>query len=524
MEKIINTYLKSYAVGPIEKVAAGDSGRGWRDKLTDALLPLRDENNNPIYLFNPVAEENNKTGYEPAPFHKKLKGWIASGKNDLVAEYTDLIWRGKHSLETNARGEVHLVSVMGDCDYVLNSNFIILRMEEHDVPCVAQNSKVLMADWSQKNIQDVKIGDKILGFKKFKGKTLLVQSEVLNAQKTGHRKCIEVSDTKGNKIQVTDNHKFLTKNKKHGSIYTEIKNIDNVFSLRNGHCNKDFLKGWLTGYLQHDGCFIESWRTHQVILVSDKIHEIERVKEILNIFNLSCTITNKINKESHTRIYKLATNTRHDYFELSDWARNHPPSRSFIRGWVAGAIDADGCYSKESIDYSQSKVNNKKIKIFKKYCKQLNIHYSIHFRQRNNLSIFGRKITSSGEYTIRLSKTDAFLIPSQLKYKRDRYTLSIGMLSSKIKKVGIGRRNIYDLTTTTGNFIANGFIVHNCGTFGEAYEAFKHHIPILVLQTMARDKYPVTLVGWVFASGGDFFNSQSELIDHLMKTYNLKKV
>jgi hypothetical protein len=135
MEKIINQYIKTYLVGPMEKVAAGDSGTGWRNKIKPMLEALIDKNENPIYVFNPCASESNKTGYEPGPFHIKLRGWIASGNNDLVAEYTDLIWRGKHSIETDEKGEAHLISVLGDCDYVLNSDFLILRMEEHDSGC-----------------------------------------------------------------------------------------------------------------------------------------------------------------------------------------------------------------------------------------------------------------------------------------------------------------------------------------------------------------------------------------------------
>ncbi len=86
-------------------------------------------------MFNPCAEESNKVGMEPAPFHKKLKGWIASGNNDKVAEYTDLIWRGKHFIETSEAGNAKLVTILGDNDYVMNSNFLILRMEEGDAPC-----------------------------------------------------------------------------------------------------------------------------------------------------------------------------------------------------------------------------------------------------------------------------------------------------------------------------------------------------------------------------------------------------
>jgi len=61
-----------------------------------------------------------------------------------------------------------------------------------------------------------------------------------------------------------------------------------------------------------------------------------------------------------------------------------------------------------------------------------------------------------------------------------------------------------------------------CGTFGEAYLAFINKIPIYVLQTMPREKYPVTFTGWVFGSGGDFFKSQSELLEFIDKKYSLK--
>lgn len=519
---IINNWLKCYLIGAMSQTKADDGGSGWREKLSQELISLIDINGNPVYIFNPCTSEKDKVGLSPKEFHKKIKGWLSSGNNDKVAEGSDLIWNGKTYIEKDELGDVKLIKIPGDNDFVENSDFLVLRIEEGDKPCVAKNTKVLMADWTQKNVQDVKVGDKIIGFEKLNGKTILKESIVYRSIKTGYRKCINVSDDKNNKIKVTEDHKFLTKNKKKGSVYTEVKNISNAFSLINEPTNKDFLKGWLTGYFQNDGCFSENWQRHSIIVVSNKQEEILRVKEILDLFNFSCAITSNKNKESKTKIYKLVVGKRGDYFELSDWARNHPPSRTFIRGWLAGAIDADGCIGKEYIEYSQSKINIDNIKIFKDYCKKLNIHYSVHFRKRDNLKIFGRKIKSSGEYSFKLSKTIAFLIPSQLKYKRDKFTLSIDKLNSNIKIEKSNRTYVYDLTTSTGNFVANGFIVHNCGTFFEAGYGNKLKIPIYVLQTMPRENYPESLVGWIFGSGGKFFDNSTQLIDFLKDTYKLK--
>jgi hypothetical protein len=61
-----------------------------------------------------------------------------------------------------------------------------------------------------------------------------------------------------------------------------------------------------------------------------------------------------------------------------------------------------------------------------------------------------------------------------------------------------------------------------CGTYMEAGIALEHDIPIYVIQTMPRDKYPVSFVGAVFASKGNFFDNPTQLLEFLQKQYKLK--
>lgn len=137
MSEIINPYIKTYLIGPMEKTKANDAGRGWRDKIRPELENLVDANGNPIYVFDPTKEEQNKVGMETKAFHKKLVGWIAGGNNDKVAEGMGLIWHGKTHVEpmTDDPNQNKLVHIMGDIDYVRHSNFLIMRMEEGDQPC-----------------------------------------------------------------------------------------------------------------------------------------------------------------------------------------------------------------------------------------------------------------------------------------------------------------------------------------------------------------------------------------------------
>ena len=121
----------------MEKTKANDHGRGWRDGLRKELITRVDPNGNPIYVFDPTLEEQNKVGMDIKSFHKKMAGWILGGNADLIAEGTNLIWKGKDILEPipGEEGKFRHIKILGDIDYVLNSNFLICRMEPGDQPC-----------------------------------------------------------------------------------------------------------------------------------------------------------------------------------------------------------------------------------------------------------------------------------------------------------------------------------------------------------------------------------------------------
>jgi len=134
-ENIINDWLKTYLIGPMEDVEKKDGGRGWRTSITKKINRLRDAKDNSIYIFDPTLEEQNKTGMEAETLHAKIQGWLASGNNELVEEYAGLIWKGKTHLERTGAGQARLIKVLGDVDYVINSKFLIARMEKGDSPC-----------------------------------------------------------------------------------------------------------------------------------------------------------------------------------------------------------------------------------------------------------------------------------------------------------------------------------------------------------------------------------------------------
>lgn len=132
---IINSYLKCYLIGAMEKTQDKDYGRGWRDRLRPELEIRYDINNNPIYVFDPTILEVERTGYNAKDFHEKLDDWIAKGKRDEVKNHMNMIWRGKTTLLKSLTGQAEIQHMLGDIDYVRHSNFLICLINEEDKPC-----------------------------------------------------------------------------------------------------------------------------------------------------------------------------------------------------------------------------------------------------------------------------------------------------------------------------------------------------------------------------------------------------
>lgn len=134
-EIIINNWIKTYLIGAMSKTQDGDSGAGWRQNIQTELETRIDINGNPIFVFNPCTEEQNKVGLNPLEYHKKINGWLNSGNNDKVAEGSDLIWNGKHYIVLDENGKPYLKVIPGDNFYVENSNFLICKINPKDSPC-----------------------------------------------------------------------------------------------------------------------------------------------------------------------------------------------------------------------------------------------------------------------------------------------------------------------------------------------------------------------------------------------------
>lgn len=501
----------TYLIGAMEKTAEGDSGESKRVKIFNGLVKRN------VFPIDPTRTEVLRTGFTSNELKEKIEGWTASGNKELIKKYANYIWNGRNIVTD----DYNLIYIPGDWHAVKISNWITCAISETDHCCVDKNTSVLMWNGDLKKIKDLKINEFIVGFKKIKNKTLMTKSRVLGVYNKGYKSTIQILDKHKNKLFLTPDHEVLTRNKKHGSIYSPANKITNGFSVKITHQSKAFYRGWVSGYFSHDGHIAMNWRKHEITALTDKRAELEIVKKILKKIGIKSHIIQK--KQNNSWYYLISISDTNNFYKLYDLIKNPHPSKEFACGWISGSIDADGWYDKRSIRYSQSAVNNNHVVLFESYLSLLNIHYSKHRREKRTIYIKARKLNSNADINISIPKQYAFSIPSQLKYKRDKLTMTINKLNTPITTTLSYKRNVYDISTTTGNFVANGFIIHNCGTFGEAGIATDLKIPIYLITEMAKYKIPASFRQWISINDGKVFHSEHEYFKFIDEKYNLKE-
>jgi hypothetical protein len=127
--------------------------------------------------------------------------------------------------------------------------------------CLSAGSMILMADFTEKPIENIQVGDVIIGQKKINGKEFrrFFPSKVTNIMKRTSQKTIRILTNKGF-LQCTPEHKIMgsTENRQ-GVDWKEARGYSPYqivrFIGRTTNDTEEYLKGWLSGYIEGDGCF-----------------------------------------------------------------------------------------------------------------------------------------------------------------------------------------------------------------------------------------------------------------------------
>jgi hypothetical protein len=338
--------------------------------------------------------------------------------------------------------------------------------------CIDENTLILMSNYTWKQIKNIEIGDEIIGVQKGKQFYEYTNATIINKINNGIKKCSLVS-SKNNNLLITEDHPIFCKEDNHRYKYIETNKIKNkylpiVFDMPN--FNKDFELGWITGLLESDGYKINHKRLNKTY-VGIKMINYELIKKLYDTLinndflpvNIKTTTYIKNSKTSNTVKNYPHTNNKELYFftlyknkdvqkllNLFDYPLENR-SKEFQMGWLSGFIDGDGYITNKDIRIYQKN----KIEKLEKILLLLEVKYSKNLVNKKGYNIYVYSINSFFKWLILLSP---FKVNNKIK--------NIHLYNPNVEKVNIindyKECNVYDLTTTSGNFIANGFIVHNC--------------------------------------------------------------
>ena len=241
MAKLEGYKYITYLIGSMEKTAEGDDGSSKREKLQEELLIRK------VYPINPVQLEKYKINISTDKAKKQMNEWLKNKEVSPFKDFSRLIWKGKYFIDK----KYGLIHIPGDIEYVTMSDWITCVFNKGDRPCVDKNTQVYLTDFSTKNIKDLKVKDKILGFKKEKDKTYFTESIVLDVLEKGKKETFQYINDNGNTIYSTPDHEFLTPNRKKGSIYRPVSTIKETFAVPFIEQNEKFNLRYLCGYFQN---------------------------------------------------------------------------------------------------------------------------------------------------------------------------------------------------------------------------------------------------------------------------------
>jgi len=349
--------------------------------------------------------------------------------------------------------------------------------------CIAKNSKVLMGDFSLKNIQEIREGDEILGTTvKNKEGLLLVKQKVKKTYNKGYKKVLKLKTENGKELICTPEHVIYSrliedKKRPSPSVYLEAeKSLGRSVRVFHGieDINK-YYEGVLLGFIESDGWCDRpkhlKWNfSKKYHICQSELCELDSLEYILNTLKIKYTKKFRDNGFGKGAFYySLSTqnNVLIDKIE-ENLLKNKDLSLGFLAGFVLGDgyVDSTG-----NIHIAQKN----KVELLEKVLSFLNFYYSKNSRANKMFSYrIGKQLPFNVPFSKKCEKYNEILLKSGSHFVEEKI-VSVELLEDEVE--------VFDLTTETHNFIVDGFIVHNCPHCGqmcllkmrtEHYDTIKH--------------------------------------------------
>jgi DNA repair photolyase len=344
--------------------------------------------------------------------------------------------------------------------------------------CSWGGTLVLMADGRNRKLEDLAVGDRIVGTLREGRYRRFVETEVL-AKWSSIKPAWQVELSDGTKLIASGDHRFLSdRGWKHveGAECGPLQRAhltENNTLLGPGGCVKppdedfDYKRGYLTGMIRGDGTLgeypqvrrngSESTSCHFRLALADE-EALNRSERYL--FDMAVVTTRfqfAAATANHREVTAVRTQARPEFErirELIEWPIW--PSHSWIQGFLAGIFDAEGS-------------GGEVIRIFNKDPEIIDWVRACLARCGFDYTVEDGSVEGVRVVRIRggISEKMRFFLGTDPAITRKRSILGKALKCKSdlrvvsIRPLGMVMR-MYDITTGTEDFIANGVVSHNC--------------------------------------------------------------
>jgi DNA repair photolyase len=341
--------------------------------------------------------------------------------------------------------------------------------------CLSGFTPILMADGSAKPLADVRVGDAIYGTVR-EGHYLRYAMTKVLAHWSTVKPAYRVRLEDGTELVASADHRFLTQRgwkyvtgAEQGPAQRPFLTTNNKLMGFGGfhEAPSDSLayrRGYLCGMIRGDGHLgsygYASGDVHRFRLALVDPEGLARTRQYLatfailvDEFDFSPAVGNRqplraIRTSTHGNVSAIG--------HLIEWPDD--PSRDWLCGFLAGIFDAEGSYSR-----GVWRVSNTDPEIIKWTCRgldELNLSYVIEPSVRSNgLTVV--RLRGGMKEAMRFFHATAPAITRKRSIEGQAVKSSAKLRVTAIEPLGL-EMPMYDITTGTGDFIANGVVSHNC--------------------------------------------------------------
>jgi DNA repair photolyase len=349
--------------------------------------------------------------------------------------------------------------------------------------CMSGDTRVLMADGRTKALQDLQVGDGIYGtgrmglHRKYETTTVLDKWSSL-------QRAYEVTLQDGTQLVTSADHRFLSQRgwkhvigtdagplkRPHLTIGLKLLGLD-TSATRPPDDDSDYRSGYLSGVVRGDGYmrrYLSERRDgrvytrHQFCLVLTDREALARAHRYLAESGVEARFAELAEANGNRRATAVVRSAAKATFdrvqELIAWPLS--PSLSWQKGFLAGIYDAEGSCSHGTLSISNG--DDHILQRASSCLERLDFEYTV---------VDQRQTSKDGVAQIRLRggmaanmrfwlTTDPAITRKRAIAGRRLWTRSDLRVAS-VRRLGVVLR-MYDITTGTGDFIANGVVSHNC--------------------------------------------------------------